>query len=213
MRYIDLFAGAGGFSEGFKRAGFEPVAFVEADTAACFTLKTRLSYHYLKENNKLDTYIKYLKGEISRDLLYSTIPSRLLESVINLFIGNENNFKIFQVIEKLIGRKDIDVIIGGPPCQAYSLVGRARDRNGMWDDPRIYLYVQYGRFLKKYSQKLFIFENVAGLLSAEKGRYFKHIHILSHFKRIGYIVESFIVNAKQFSVFQNKSQTEREFTH
>ena len=72
MRYIDLFAGAGGFSEGFKRAGFEPVAFVEVDSAACFTLKTRLSYHYLKENNKSDVYIKYLKGEINRNQLYSS---------------------------------------------------------------------------------------------------------------------------------------------
>lgn len=204
MRYIDLFAGAGGFSEGFKRAGFEPVAFVEADTAACFTLKTRLSYHYLKENNKLDIYIKYLKGEISRDLLYSVIPSHILESVINLFIGNENNSKIFQIVEKLIGKKDIDVIVGGPPCQAYSLIGRARDRNGMQKDPRNYLYVQYGRFLKKYSPKLFIFENVMGLHSAEKGKYFKNIQI--YFKSVGYVVEPFIVNANGFGVLQNRKR-------
>ena len=127
MRYIDLFAGAGGFAEGFKRAGFEPVAHVEIDPAACFTLKTRLSYHYLKENNKLDIYIKYLKGEISRDLLYSVIPSHILESVINLFIGNENNFKILQVIKELIGRKDIDVIVGGPPMPGI-FFNRARKR-------------------------------------------------------------------------------------
>ena len=57
MRYIDLFAGAGGFSEGFKRAGLEPVAHVEIDSAACFTLKTRLSYYYLTENNKSDIWI------------------------------------------------------------------------------------------------------------------------------------------------------------
>jgi DNA (cytosine-5)-methyltransferase 1 len=204
MRYIDLFAGAGGFSEGFKRAGFEPIAHVEIDPAACFTLKTRLSYYYLKENNKLDTYIKYLKGEISRDLLYSVIPSHILESVINLSIGNENNFKIFQIIEKLAGRKDIDVIIGGPPCQAYSFAGRSRDRNGMREDPRNYLYVQYGKFLKKYSPKLFVFENVTGLLSAEKGKYFKNIQ--EDFRDLGYIVEPFIVNANEFGVLQNRKR-------
>lgn len=204
MRFIDLFAGAGGFAEGFKRAGFEPLAHVEIDPAACFTLKTRLSYHYLKENNKLDIYIKYLKGEISRDLLYSVIPSHILESVINLSIGNENNFKIFQIIEKLVGRKDIDVIIGGPPCQAYSLAGRARDKNGMQGDPRNYLYIQYGRFLKKYNPKMFVFENVIGLLSAENGKYFKNIQ--ADFKSLGYIVEPFIVNANEFGVLQNRKR-------
>src|SRR3990167_4517141 len=108
MRFIDLFAGAGGFAEGFKRAGFEPVAFIEVDPAACFTLKTRLAYHYLKENNKLDTYIKYLKGEIRREQLYSIIPSCILESVINLSIGDENNSKIFQTIGRLTSKEDID---------------------------------------------------------------------------------------------------------
>lgn len=52
--YIDLFAGAGGLSEGFMRAGYKPLAHVESDKAACFTLKTRLAYYYLKENNKPD---------------------------------------------------------------------------------------------------------------------------------------------------------------
>ncbi len=204
MRFIDLFAGAGGFAEGFKRAGFEPVAFIEVDTAACFTLKTRLAYHHLKENNKLGVYIKYLKGEINRDQLYSVTPSHILESVINLSIADENNSEIFQIIEKLAGRKEIDIIVGGPPCQAYSLVGRARDRNGMRDDPRNHLYVQYGRFLKKYSPKLFIFENVLGLLSAEKGKYFKNIQ--ADFKSFGYIVEPFIVNANEFGVLQNRKR-------
>ncbi len=204
MRFIDLFAGAGGFAEGFKRAGYEPVAFVEVDPAACFTLKTRLSYHYLKENNKLDIYVKYLKGEINREQLYSRIPSCILESVINLSIGDENNFKIFQVIEKLTGKKDIDVIIGGPPCQAYSIIGRSRDRNSMRDDPRNYLYVQYVRFLKKYSPKLFIFENVTGLLSAEKGKYFKNVQ--ADFKGLGYEVQPLVVNANSFGVLQNRKR-------
>ncbi len=204
MRYIDLFAGAGGFAEGFKRAGFEPVAHVEIDPAACFTLKTRLSYHYLKEHNKLDIYIKYLKGEINREQLYSIIPSCILESVINLSIGDENNARIFRIIEKLIGKQDIDVIVGGPPCQAYSFAGRSRDRNGMREDPRNYLYVQYGKFLKKYSPKLFVFENVTGLFSAEKGKHFKNIQ--EDFRDLGYIVEPFIVNANEFGVLQNRKR-------
>lgn len=202
MRYIDLFAGAGGFSEGFKRAGFEPVAHVEVDPAACFTLKTRLAYYYLTENNKSDIYIKYLKGEINRDQLYSFIPSHVLESVINLSIGDKNNPKIFQVIEKLNCKRNIDIIVGGPPCQAYSLVGRSRDENSMQGDPRNYLYVQYGRFLKKFSPKLFVFENVIGLLSAENGRYFRNIK--RYFRHLGYVVEPFKVNANAFGVLQNR---------
>lgn len=204
MRYIDLFAGAGGFSEGFKRAGFEPVAHVEVDPAACFTLKTRLAYYYLTENSKPDIYIKYLKGEITRDQLYSFIPADILESVINLAIGDKTNRKIFQIIDKLNGRKHIDVIVGGPPCQAYSLVGRARDKNGMQGDPRNYLYIQYGRFLRKYKPKLFVFENVPGLLSAKEGKYFKNIQ--RYFRRLGYIVKDFKINANEFGVLQNRKR-------
>jgi DNA (cytosine-5)-methyltransferase 1 len=204
MKYIDLFAGAGGFSEGFKRAGFKPVAHVEVDPAACFTLKTRLAYYYLTENDKADIYVQYLKGAISREELYSCVPSYVLESIINLSIGDKNNRTIFQIIDKLNGNRDIDVIVGGPPCQAYSLVGRARDEHSMKGDPRNYLYVQYGRFLKKYSPKLFVFENVIGLLSAEKGKYFKNIQ--RYFRRLGYRVEPFIVNASAFGVLQNRKR-------
>jgi DNA (cytosine-5)-methyltransferase 1 len=202
MKYLDLFAGAGGFSEGFKRAGFEPVAHVEIDLAACYTLKTRMSYYYLTENNKADIYIKYLKGEISRDQLYSFVPSHILDSVINLSISDENNSKIFRTIEMLNGNKDIDILVGGPPCQAYSVVGRSRDKNRMVGDPRNSLYIQYGKFLKHYKPKLFIFENVIGLLSAGNGKYFKDIQ--SRFRHLGYIVEPLLVNANEFGVLQNR---------
>lgn len=202
MKYIDLFAGAGGFSEGFKRAGFEPIAHVEVDLAACFTLKTRLAYYYLVKNDKIDIYVQYLRGTINREQLYSHVPSHILQTVINLPISGKNNPAIFQIIDKLKGNSDIDIIVGGPPCQAYSVVGRARDKNGMKDDHRNYLYIQYGRFLKKYTPKLFVFENVIGLLSAEKGKYFSNIK--SYFRRLGYDVEPFIVNANQFGVLQNR---------
>src|SRR5688572_17943518 len=138
LKYIDLFAGASGLSEGFKVAGFEPVAHVEMDEAACFTIKTRTAYHYLKETGKYDVYVAYLKGEITRNALYSFIPKQLLESVINLPIGGENNPKIHKIIERQLLGENVDLIIGGPPCQAYSIVGRARSKNGMRSDPRNY---------------------------------------------------------------------------
>jgi len=204
MNYIDLFAGAGGLSEGFKKAGFQPIAHIEMDLACCFTLKTRLAYYYLKENNKSPEYILYLKGEINRDQLYSLIPSYIFKSVINMPISDQNNPQIFQILDRLKGRKDIDVIIGGPPCQAYSLVGRARDQNGMKGDPRNYLYVQYGRFLKQYKPKIFIFENVKGLLSAGGGQYFKNIKM--YFRSLGYQVEPIEVNARNFGILQNRER-------
>lgn len=65
--YLDLFAGAGGLSEGFIRAGYEPVAHVEMDVAACYTLKTRTAYHWLRNNDNLTPYMRYLYGDITRE--------------------------------------------------------------------------------------------------------------------------------------------------
>ena len=98
--FIDLFAGAGGLSEGFIQAGFEPIAHVEIEKSACNTLKTRAAYHYLKSNKKLEIYISYLKGEITRAELYDNVPNEILASVINLSIGDENNNLIFNILKK-----------------------------------------------------------------------------------------------------------------
>lgn len=124
--FIDLFAGAGGLSEGFIRAGFEPIAHVEMDKAACQTLKTRIAYHYLCSTGKKDLYISYLKGEIKRKELYKLIPTHLMDAVINKSISGEYNPIIHKLIDKLLLNKKVDLIIGGPPCQAYSLPGRSR---------------------------------------------------------------------------------------
>jgi DNA (cytosine-5)-methyltransferase 1 len=201
--YIDLFAGAGGLSEGFMRAGYKPLAHVESDKAACFTLKTRIAYYHLKENNKLELYINYLKGNIDRETLYSFVPEELLSTVINKSIGTENRF-IFSEIKRLKGEKNIDIIVGGPPCQAYSLVGRARDQNGMKGDKRNYLYIQYHKFLKKFSPKIFLFENVPGILSANKGQYYKKMFRL--FEDEGYIIKHFKLEANNFGVLQNRKR-------
>lgn len=202
LTFIDLFAGAGGLSEGFIRAGYTPIAHVEMDEAACFTLKTRTAYHYLKGEKKFNEYVKYLKGKIDRATLYSLIPADEMDSVINLALSDENNKEIFKRIDNRLRGEQIDLIIGGPPCQAYSLVGRARSENGMENDPRNHLYLQYAKFLKKYSPKMFVFENVLGLRSADGGGYFEKMK--AEFKRVGYNVEDFLVNASDFGVLQNR---------
>ncbi|HYG38087.1 MAG TPA: DNA cytosine methyltransferase [Cytophagales bacterium] len=206
MNYIDLFAGAGGLSEGFLKAGFTPIAHVEIDKAACFTLKTRQSYHYLKSNNQIEYYHKYLKGEINRSKLYSHIPKEELDKVINLAIGEENNDKIFNKISIHLESREVDLIIGGPPCQAYSLVGRARSANGMNGDPRNFLFIQYAKYLEKYKPKLFVFENVLGLKSAknENGRYIDQMRSL--FFEKGYEMKLYEVESNNFGVLQRRKR-------
>ena len=147
--YLDIFAGAGGLSEGFIRAGYEPIAHIEMDKAACYTLKTRLAYKWLSEHQKSATYMRYLKREITRKELYATVPEELLKSVLNYEISKDNLKEIFQKVDRLLNGEALDLIVGGPPCQAYSLVGRARDENGMVGDSRNYLYILYAEFLRK----------------------------------------------------------------
>ena len=175
LTFIDLFAGAGGLSEGFIRAGYKPIAFVEADNNACNTLTTRLAYYHLKEKKSFKTYIDYLKGEINKEQLYKSIPNELIESVINEKISDENLNSIFTRIDSLLKEsenKNVDVLIGGPPCQAYSLIGRKRNEDKKETDERIHYYKLYAKFLKKYKPKIFVFENVQGLLSYDKGELF-----------------------------------------
>lgn len=206
LKYIDLFAGAGGLSEGFIRAGFTPIAHVEASKAACNTLLTRTVYHHIKNTHDFEKYISYVKAKgISRKDLYCLLPEKKRKSVINLTISNDTNEQIFQKIDELKGGESVDLIIGGPPCQAYSLAGRSRDKNKMKNDPRNYLFVQYAKYLEYYRPKYFVFENVLGLLSAkdEEGlSYFTKMEEL--FRSVGYETEHKIIEAKEYGVLQNR---------
>lgn len=206
-RYLDIFAGAGGLSEGFLREGYTPVAHIEMDEAACYTLKTRLAYKWLLDNKQEIIYTNYLNGFINRDTFYNSVPQAVLNTVLNYEISKKNLKEIFNKIDILLGDESMDLIVGGPPCQAYSLVGRARDKNGMVGDKRNYLYVLYAEFLKKYKPKYFVFENVLGLLSAKDkdGKlYFEKMRTL--FKKCGYSTEYKILNAKDYGVLQNRKR-------
>jgi len=207
LNYIDLFAGAGGLSEGFIRQGFNPIAHVEMKKEACDTLKTRSAFHYLKECNQIETYYSYLKGKITRDELWNSVPSNLINSVINREISEESLPGIFEIIDKELDDKKVDLVIGGPPCQAYSVAGRARDPNGMTEDPRNHLYIHYVEFLKRYQPKMFVFENVPGILSANNGEFLNKI--FKAVKEIGYeldIPPKKFLNAKNFNVLQDRKR-------
>lgn len=207
LTYLDLFAGAGGLSEGFIRAGFEPVAHVESDEAACFTLRTRMAYHWLSTHKRSSTYSDYLNGNLTRDQLYGEIPQSISDSVINAQIGSDTLSSIFRKIDSLLGKRKLDLIIGGPPCQAYSLVGRSRDINRMRGDQRNYLYIYYAEFLKRYQPSYFVFENVIGLLSAKDEHGAQYIdRMRALFYEYGYETEYKVLSARDYGVLQNRKR-------
>jgi len=135
--FIDLFAGCGGLSEGFYKQGFRGLTHIEYDHYACKSLRTRMKYYGYHDN------------EIS---------------VLEKDITDKN---IIEQIENEISGKSVDLLIGGPPCQSFSSLGRAKDENGMKDDPRNYLFESYEEILNHFKPKIFVFENVTGLLTAK----------------------------------------------
>lgn len=202
--FIDIFAGTSALSEGFIRNGFIPVAHIEMDSDACNTIKTRIAYHYLKNENKLNIYRDYLLKKQTREELYTNIPNKLLNSVINNEISDNTITEIFNQIDvsmSLQKHSKVDFLIGGPPCQAFSLL--SRHRKNIENDPRCYLYIQYGEFLKRYNPIGFVFENVLGLLSA-KNNHFENIK--KHFKDLGYTTDYIVLNASDFGVLQNRKR-------
>ena len=208
LSFIDLFAGAGGLSEGFVQAGFMPIAHVEMNEFAAKTLETRNAYYYLKSKDALDIYKKYMQSKISREEFMKHIPASITKTIINETMSDESLPSIFKNIDgimKIRGIKKVDVIVGGPPCQAYSLVGRAQSSHmevPMQEDPRNYLYKLYARFLKQYQPKMFVFENVTGIESANNGTTWKNIK--KYLKRVGYEIECKEQNARNFGVLQNR---------
>ena len=147
--FIDLFAGAGGLSEGFMQMGFKPIAHVEMNPYAAKTLETRTAYYYLKSKNKLDIYYAYLRGELTREEFLENIPEKYLKSVMCETMSAKTLPSLFNRIDEILLEQKInqvDVIIGGPPSQAYSLIGRAQSSHmerPMSEDPRNDLYKLY----------------------------------------------------------------------
>jgi len=169
---VDLFAGCGGLSEGFKQAGFDIIAQVEMDRWACETLRTRHLYHGLKARGRGYLYRRYLRQEVRREDILDRFPD-LSESishrVIQATLGNDGTERILQKIEAsrgYHGAPAFHVLLGGPPCQPYSLAGRSRDPFRMENDERHYLYTHYLEILEILQPDFFLYENVPGLFTA-----------------------------------------------
>lgn len=206
--FIDLFAGAGGLSEGFIQAGFNPIAHVEMNKFAAQTLITRSAYYYLKQIEQLDNYYRYLHGDITRKDFLKIIPQHIIKTVICETMSDDTLPEIFKTIDgimKIRNIQSVDVVIGGPPCQAYSLVGRAQSshmNHPMSEDPRNGLYKLYARVLKRYQPRMFVFENVMGISSANEGAIFKNLK--KYLRRVGYEIEWHEQNSKDFGVLQSR---------
>lgn len=173
---IDLFAGPGGLGEGFsafKRPEldrpFKIRLSIEKDYHAHQTLQLRSFFRQFSEKKAPEEYYGYLKGEISFTALGKRYPCEMdaaTQEAWRAELGVTDQNAVDQRIEAALGGTDKWVLIGGPPCQAYSLVGRSRNGGTNPDDARLYLYREYLRIIATHSPTVFIMENVKGLLSS-----------------------------------------------
>ncbi len=193
--YIDLFAGCGGLSDGFEKTGFFcGIAHVEWDEVAANTLAKRLIDRWAVK----DIEKKVLRFDIQRT-----------EELINGWDDNEYG-KSGGLKSNLGKLNKIDVLIGGPPCQAYSIAGRIRDESGMHNDYRNYLFESYVKIMDWCKPDIFVFENVLGILSASPGGIpiVKRIH--KAFDKAGYsTLDDFkdaVFDLDEFGVPQKRSR-------
>lgn len=208
LRFIDLFAGAGGLSEGFIKSGYIPVAHVEMKRDACNTLKTRSAFHYLKDHNQLNIYEQYLRNKregTDGTALWQQVPDDVTKRVIQATIGENTMAQILTQLDELAGNDPVDVVIGGPPCQAYSIAGRAKMGQDVKKDPRNYLYRYYLKFIEHFQPKMFVFENVMGITTAQTADMVKPFDDLKKIAdELGYNVEAREQVASNFEVLQHR---------
>lgn len=196
IKMLDLFAGCGGLTDGFMQTDYyNDIAAVEWKKPQVLTLRNRL----LKKWKKTNAEESVLHFDIQRE-----------EELFNGWI-NDPDFGSSKGLDFYVNDSlGIDIIIGGPPCQAYSVAGRVRDENGMEDDYRNFLFEHYLSIVNRYRPDLFIFENVPGILSAAPhGKKVSEI-IPTEFSKIGYTISNnlskAIVNAAEYNVAQNRKR-------
>jgi len=173
---IDLFAGPGGLGEGFSslhvrgNQGFKVCLSVEKDSNAHATLQLRCFFRQFSRKNVPDEYYSHLRGEISRHDLYNLYPSETECAFREAWwatLGEEPPEYVDKRIRSSLNGSNSWVLIGGPPCQAYSTVGRSRLGGINPEDPRVYLYREYLRIIACHTPPVFVMENVKGLLSSK----------------------------------------------
>lgn len=181
IQIVDLFAGPGGLGEGFSALdngnAFKIVVSAEMEESAHSTLQLRAFFRILKQEGgcNLDQYYRFCNGE--SDTPWNNESKHAWDEANNearrITLGTEDGNQELNSILDNAGVSDAKpwVLIGGPPCQAFSLVGRARNRGNIEyraeKDPRHYLYKEYLRIIERYHPAIFVMENVKGILSAK----------------------------------------------
>lgn len=187
IKIIDLFAGPGGLGEGFSQFRdenntypFSIVASVEKEASAHRTLTLRAFYRQFRGRETPAEFYEYLEnGEKStaEDFFSKTYPDEweaAKKETLNgpRALGSEDHDYIFSAISNSIeGHSGLKIVIGGPPCQAYSLVGRSRNKGiegySAEQDDRHFLYKEYLKVLDLVQPDIFVMENVKGILSSK----------------------------------------------
>ncbi|MBR1161003.1 DNA cytosine methyltransferase [Bradyrhizobium elkanii] len=178
---VDLFAGPGGLAEGFSSIRnddglrpFQVALSIEKERSAFETLRFR-SFFRQFEGTVPDEYYQFLNGEIAEPDWAKRFPSewtRARREALQLELGSKAAIQEIDARLRLISERHRGnvILIGGPPCQAYSLVGRARNKGiegyDAKSDPRHFLYKEYIRILEQLMPAVFVMENVKGLLSS-----------------------------------------------
>lgn len=187
LTFIDLFAGCGGLSEGFMVSNkFEPLAHVEWEMPMVETLRNRLVKkwkHTVEEAQKRVVCFDIQKTE-------ELINGQWNEETQKKYRHLNSEFTANYGLKGLCEGRDVDLIIGGPPCQAYSIAGRAQDPNSMKSDYRNFLFESFCKVVNFFKPKVFVFENVPGLLSACPGDKLVTERIFEAFDSIGYSIRT-----------------------
>jgi len=207
FKTVDLFAGPGGLAEGFASvrddAGLKPYQIalsVEKEPSAFATLRLRSFFRQFAEPP--ESYYAYLARRISKGDLISAHPlewQAACDETAMLELGTpEAAAWLDPVLDQIVESAGAGtILIGGPPCQAYSLVGRARNR-GILDydaasDHRHFLYREYIRILKRLEPVAFVMENVKGMLSAKVGGESMIARIVYDLKAAGGFPDSYVL--------------------
>lgn len=151
-----------------------------------------------------EDYLRHKKEGTDGRKLWDQVPKSVINTTICATIGENTIDDIFKNVDELKGKRKVDIIIGGPPCQAYSVAGRARMGKEVENDPRNELYKYYVRFIEHYDPEMFVFENVLGLLTAKRGEPFADLKRLVD--KLGYDMDCRVQVASQHGVLQNRQR-------
>ncbi|MBF1551661.1 MAG: DNA cytosine methyltransferase [Prevotella salivae] len=187
MNVVDIFSGVGGLSVGFEKAGFNVVLANEIDEQIAQSYK-RNHTHTIMVNEDIRSFVDHFDDSISK------ATERLNSSCKE---------KLYQELH------DVNVVIGGPPCQGFSMAGsRIRKTSEFIDDPRNFLFRYYFKIIQKFEPQYFVFENVVGILSSKNGEILETIKSIfeddSNFKNGRYYLHIKVFKAEEYGVPQQR---------